>query len=307
MSAKHLVIIAGPTAVGKTSLAISLAGKLNTEIINADSRQVYREMRIGTAVPSEEQLSAIKHHCVMHKSIHEPYNASMYEMEVLEILEALFERKNIVIITGGSGMYLDAVCRGIDDIPQVDQEVRKMLVEQFEEGGLEGIRQKLKSVDPEYYERVDLNNAKRILKALEISEMTHRPYSSFLTGRAKKRNFRCIKAGLDMQRGDLHNRINERVDAMMDAGLLEEARQLFGFKHLNALNTVGYKELFEFMESKHSLQETINRIKAHTRQYARRQLTWFRKDPDLRWFHPSDIHGLSEYIGRQTCIQNNEN
>jgi tRNA dimethylallyltransferase len=296
MLSHNLVIIAGPTAVGKTSLAISLARLFNAEIINADSRQVFREMRIGTAVPSDEQLNAIHHHCIIHRSIHEPYNASMFESGVIDLLTGLFENNNIVIMTGGSGLYIDAVCRGIDDIPHVDHETRERLRGELGSLGLSVMQERLKKVDPDYYSRVDLNNSKRIMKALEISEMTGRPYSSFLTGKAKTRNFRAIKIGLDIPREELHNRINGRVDQMMKEGLLAEAKRLYPFRYLNALNTVGYREIFDYLDSKYSLEEAVDRIKAHSRQYARRQLTWFRKDTEIRWFHPSEEKLIREYL-----------
>jgi len=286
MRPKYLIIIAGPTAVGKTDLAIRLARYYGTEIINADSRQVYHEMKTGTAVPSPSQLAQVKHHLVGHRSVHQPYNASCFEMEAIEILDNLFTQRDVVIMAGGSGMYIEAVCHGIDDIPSVDPQIRERLQQEYLESGLAGMQDRLSSLDPEYFHKVDLNNPKRILKALEISEMTGRPYSTFLTGRAKKRNFFPVRLGINIQREELHTRINRRVDLMMENGLVNEARGLYPYRELNALNTVGYKELFDYFDGTCSLDEAVQKIKDHTRQYARRQLTWFRKQKDTKWFLP---------------------
>lgn len=296
MNSKHLIIIAGPTAVGKTDFAIHLARHFGTEIINADSRQIFREMVIGTAVPSADQLEAVKHHLIGHKSIHDHYNASFFETEAITLLDHLFAQFNAVIMTGGSGMYIDAVCRGIDDIPTVSQQVRNQLHTDYLRVGLAGIQTRLRELDPAYYQIVDRSNPKRIIKALEIAEMTGKPYSSFLTGKAKQRNFSTIKIGLNIPRQDLYSRINNRVDGMMEHGLLQEAEGLRNFRHLNALNTVGYKELFRFLDGFSSLVEAVDQIKAHTRQYARRQITWFRKDKELRWFQPDEKNLILEYL-----------
>jgi len=299
MNAKYLIIVAGPTAIGKTDLAIHLARHFNTEIINTDSRQIYHEMIIGTAVPSPEQQAKVKHYFVSHKSIQDYYNASLFELEAIELLDRLFIKYDTIVMAGGSGLYIDAVCKGIDDIPTVDPQVRDRIHQEYLSVGLTGIRLKLRKTDPDYYNKVDLNNPKRILKALEITEMTGRPYSSFLTGRRKHRNFSVLKTGLDMPRQELHDRINTRVDKMMLQGLLQEAESLCQFRQLNALNTVGYKELFDFLEGKCSLEEAVDLIKGHTRQYARRQLTWFRKDKDIQWFRPHEIDSIITYINRK--------
>jgi tRNA dimethylallyltransferase len=296
MHSRFLIIIAGPTAVGKTDTAIRLGRYYGTEIINADSRQVYREMKTGTAVPSEEQLAKVRHHLVGHRSIHQNYNASLFEMEAIKILDSLFAHHHVVILAGGSGMYIEAVCHGIDDIPSIDPEIRDRLRREYLENGLAGIQARLLSADPEYYKKADLNNPKRILKALEISEMTGRPYSTFLTGRAKERNFIPLRIGLDIPRAELHGNINRRVDSMIAQGLVEEARGLFPYRELNALNTVGYKELFDYFENKCSLDEAVTKIKDHTRQYARRQLTWFRKQKDTRWFLPGEDELMLNFI-----------
>ncbi len=294
-----LVIICGPTASGKTALAIEVARHFGTEIISADSRQIYREMRIGTAVPSPEELAAVKHHFIRTKSIFDYYNAFMYETEVLALLEDLFRRMNPVVMAGGSGMYIDAVCHGIDDIPTVDPAVRQQMLVFYEQEGLEGLRRRLREVDPEYYGQVDLNNPKRLLKALEISVQSGRPYSSFLTRTRKERPFRTLKVGLDLPRQELYDRINRRVLQMVEEGLTEEARRLLPHRHTNALNTVGYKEIFDHLDGKITLDEAIERIRANTRKYARKQLTWFRRDPEIRWFRPEEKEKVIEWIKRK--------
>jgi tRNA dimethylallyltransferase len=296
MHPKYLIIIAGPTAVGKTDLAIRIARYYGTEIINADSRQVYSEMKTGTAVPSLVQLAQVKHHLVGHRSIHQPYNASLFEMEAIEILNDLFSQRDAVVMAGGSGMYIKAVCHGIDDIPSVDPEIRERLQNEYLEKGLARIQNLLLSADPVYYQKVDLNNSMRILKALEISEMTGRPYSTFLTGNAKERYFHPVRVMIDVPREELHARINRRVDSMMTDGLLEEARGLYPYRQLNALNTVGYKELFDYFDGKYSLDEAVQKIKDHTRQYARRQLTWFRKQKNTIWFLPEQDELIISFI-----------
>jgi tRNA dimethylallyltransferase len=299
MHIKYLIIIAGPTAIGKTEMAVKLAKHFGTEIINADSRQVYHEMIIGTAVPSIEQQAGVKHHFINHLSIHDYYNASRFEIEVVELLDQLFQKYDTVIMAGGSGMYIDAVCKGIDDIPTVDSDVRERIYNEYKLLGTDSIRSKLRNVDPDYYEKVDLKNPKRIMKALEIAEMTGRPYSSFLTGKSKPRSFSVIKIGLDMPRERLHDRINTRTDNMILEGLLQEAGSLYPFRHLNALNTVGYKELFDYLDKRYSFEETIEIIKGHTRQYARRQLTWFRKDKKIQWFLPDEPDTILTYLHKK--------
>jgi tRNA dimethylallyltransferase len=296
MHPKYLIIVAGPTSVGKTDTAIRLAKYFGTEIINADSRQVYHEMKIGTAVPSQQQLEQVKHHLVSHRSIHQYYNASLFELEAIEILNDLFSQRDVVIMAGGSGMYIEAVCQGIDEIPSVDAGIRKRLQQEYLENGLVWIQNRLLSADPDYYNKADLKNPKRILKALEISEMTGRPYSTFLTGHAKERNFHPIRIILDVPREELHANINRRVDSMIAKGLVDEARRLYPYRELNALNTVGYKELFDSFAAKCSLGEAVQKIKDHTRQYARRQITWFRKQKDTKWFLPDEDDLILAFI-----------
>lgn len=296
MKEKYLIVLTGPTAVGKTGMAIQLARHFNSEIINADSRQIYREMIIGTAVPSSDQLAAVKHYFIGHKSIQEYYNASLFEQEAMELLNRLFTRLSVMVMTGGSGLYIDAVCKGIDDIPAIDPRIRDQLYREYLLIGLTGIQAKLRDVDPAYYQKVDQNNPKRILKALEIAKMTGRPYSSFLTGRPKARDFTILPIGLDLPRQELYHRINTRVDHMMTEGLLQEVEGLRDFRHLNALNTVGYRELFKYFDGMFSLEEAVDLIKGHTRQYARRQITWFGKDKELKWFHPDERELIYKYL-----------
>ena len=292
---KYLLTLAGPTAVGKTQVAIEIAKHFNTEIINADSRQVYREMKIGTAVPTLGQLAAVPHYFIGSRSIQEYYNASMFEQDAIALLTRLFVGHDLVIMTGGSGMYMDAVCSGIDDFPAVNALIREQLRSDFQQKGMEWLRSRIKESDPEYYEQVDLNNPKRLLKALEIITMTDRPYSSFLTRNKKEREFSIIPVGLNVERTVLYRNINQRVDSMIREGLVSEVEALFPFRHFNALNTVGYKEIFDHLDGKISLEDAIDLIKRHSRQYARRQITWFRKNSDIRWFAPEERMAIIKY------------
>lgn len=276
-----------------------LARSFKTEIISADSRQIYREMKIGTAVPSEDQQRDVIHHLIQTRSIHDYYNASMFEMEVLALLKKLFLKKDILLLVGGSGLYIDAVCKGIDDIPTVDPEVRKNLKDKYNNEGIESLRMQLKILDPEFYRSADLKNYKRILKALEISIMTGQPYSSFLTKQAKVRNFQIVKIGLNRERSDLYEIIDRRVDMMVKSGLVEETRTLFKYKGINALNTVGYNELFDHFEGKHTLEEAINLIKRNSRRYAKRQLSWFSRDEEINWFHPDEAEEIIHLIEKR--------
>jgi len=296
MMNKFLIIILGPTAVGKTQTGIKIANTFSTEIISADSRQIYKELKIGTAAPDNLQLSLVQHHFIHHISIHDYYNVSTYEMEVLMLLEKLFKVNNIMIMTGGSGLYIDVICHGIDDFPAADPDLRKELLDKLEKGGIESLRFDLRRIDPAYYSRVDLHNPKRILKALEVSYMTGMPYSSFLTRPLKERPFNIIKIGLNVERQELYDRINKRVDMMISKGLIDEARALYQYSHLNALKTVGYKEIFEYIENKISLEKAIDLIKKNTRHYARRQLTWFNRDKSITWFRPDEIHKMIEFL-----------
>lgn len=291
-----LIIILGPTASGKTSLGIQVAQWLKTEIISADSRQFYKELFIGTARPSSEEMQGVPHHFTGHLSIRDYYNASKFETEVLALLGKLFLQHQNVLLVGGSGLYINAVCYGIDDLPATNNEIRDSLRKKYEAEGIESLRQQLKLLDPEYYKKVDLRNPNRILKAIEISTITGKPYSSLLTATKKERPFKILKIGLNPPRDLLYENINNRVDRMVEQGLVEEARSVFSLKELNALNTVGYKELFDAFEGKISLDEAIDLIKRHTRKFARKQLTWFRKDNDIHWFDPADYHKIIKFI-----------
>ena len=291
-----LVIITGPTAVGKTEVAIKLAKMLETEIISCDSRQMYRELSIGTAVPTASQLKEVKHHFIHNISIHDYYNAYIFEEQSLKVLDELFKKHKVIIMTGGSGLYIDALMYGIDDLPTIDLELRDKLTVRLSEEGIESLRNELRICDPEYYQIVDLKNPKRILKALEIYYMTGKPYSSLLTREKRKRNFNIILIGLNIDRQVLHERINFRVDEMLKEGLIAEARKYYPHKHLNSLNTVGYKELFDHFNGKSSLEEAIELIKRDTRRYARRQLTWLRRYSNLKWFSLEQVDEIKEYI-----------
>ncbi len=293
---KELIVIAGPTGVGKTDSAIAIAAKLNTEIISADSRQIYREMSIGTAVPERSQLDAVPHHFIQNKSIHQYYNASDYEFEVIELLDSLFTHNDKVILTGGSGLYIDAVIKGIDDLPKSDPELRKQLQQRIDSEGLDSLRKELKVLDPVSYHSIDLKNPKRLQKAIEICLITGKPYSDFLKRTPKKRNFSVKTLALNMDRKELYNRINHRVIQMIDKGLVKEAELLLEYKGLNPLNTVGYKEIFLFLEDEISLERAIELIQNNSRKYARKQITWFRKDNQYKWFHPTEIENMLRYI-----------
>lgn len=292
---KTLVVITGPTAVGKTQLCLDLAQRLGTPIINADSRQIYRDLKIGTAAPTEEQLRQVHHYFVGTLSLDEYYSASMYEQQTIALLEKLFQDNDYALMTGGSMMYIDAVCHGIDDIPTVDEQTRETLKRRLQEEGLESLCEELKRLDPEHYEVVDLQNPRRVVHALEICLMTGNTYTSYRKAERKERPFKIIKIGLTRPREELYQRINSRVDQMMEQGLLEEAQRLYPQRHLNALNTVGYKELFNYMDGIWTLDEAVERIKGNTRRYARKQLTWFKKDSDIIWAHPTNISEIFHY------------
>ncbi len=283
-----LIVILGATGIGKTDLSIRLAQGLETDIISSDSRQIFREMRIGTAVPSEAELQSVKHHFIQNKSVFDYYSAGMYELEVLELLQDIFSEKQTALLVGGSGMYIDAVCKGIDDLPEIDMDIRNMLIAKLETEGVETLRFELKRLDSKSYQTIDLQNPKRILKALEITLQTGQPYSDFLTKPKKKRDFNIVKIGLERPREELYARIDTRVDAMLAAGLEHEARTLYPHKHLNALNTVGYKELFAYFDGEITLYEAVRQVKRNSRHYAKRQLTWFKRDTEIAWFHPEN-------------------
>ena len=287
-------MITGPTAVGKTALTIELAQHYGIPIINADSRQIYRELKIGTAAPSDEQLQQAPHLFVGTKSIDDYYNASMYEQEVLSYIKE--SSSPIELLSGGSMMYIDAVCNGIDDIPTVREDIREEMKRRYKEEGLEALCEELKRLDPEHYAIVDRQNYRRVIHALEICHQTGKTYTSFRTQQKKERPFHIIKIGLNRDREELYQRINQRVDQMMADGLLDEVKGLVEKRHTNALNTVGYKELFDYLDGRWPLEEAVERIKGNTRRYARKQLTWYKRDEDMRWFHPDDIQDILNYI-----------
>jgi tRNA dimethylallyltransferase len=296
---KTLIVITGPTAVGKTALCLDLATHLGIPIINADSRQIYRELKIGTAQPTEEQMQQVKHYFVGTLGLEDYYSASLFEQQVLELLDQLFQLHDYALITGGSMMYIDAVCDGIDDIPTIDDETRTLMKQRLANEGLKALVEELRQLDPEYYEIVDRQNPRRVVHALEICTMTGKTYTSFRKREKRQRPFRIVKIGLNRKREELYDRINQRVDQMMELGLLEEAKRLYPLRHLNALNTVGYKEIFDYLEGHWSLEEAVERIKGNTRRYARKQLTWYKKDEHIRWFHPQDKEEIIRYIMSQ--------
>jgi len=293
---KTLIIIAGPTAIGKTSLAIRLADYYRTEIISADSRQFYREMSIGTAKPSEEELNSVKHHFINSHSIHDSFNAGDYEKEVIELLNKLFKVHDQVILVGGSGLFINAVCNGFDELPAASEETRNELNRLLSEKGIEYLREKLKKADPVYFAEVDLNNPQRIIRALEVYESTGKAFSTLRSRIKKKRPFKVIKIALNTSRTKLYQQINSRVDQMVQSGLIEEVKSLRKYRHLNALNTVGYKEILEYLEGVYPKVEAIEKIKQNTRRFAKRQITWFKKSEDIMWFEPGDFEKIVHYM-----------
>lgn len=297
-SGKYLVVIAGPTAVGKTGVAIELAKAWKSEIISADSRQFYHEMSIGTAKPDLQQLNEVKHHFVGHISIHDYFNVSKFENEVLVLLTGLFARHNIVFMVGGSGLYIDAVCRGIDDFPDPEPELRAYLKGVFVDEGVAKLQEMLSNLDPEYYSTVDIQNPNRLLRALEVCLTTGKKFSEQRSNTSKDRNFSIVKIGLNIPRPELVTRIEARVDQMVENGLVDEVRSLLAYRHLNALNTVGYKEIFDFLDSKITLPQAIENIKTSTRRYAKRQMTWFKRTDDYTWFDPGHVNEITSYLTR---------
>ncbi|MBR9757084.1 MAG: tRNA (adenosine(37)-N6)-dimethylallyltransferase MiaA [Algicola sp.] len=285
---KHLIAVVGPTAIGKTALSIKLAKHFNTEILSADSRQFFKEMHIGTAAPTPEELLEAKHHFIHHKSVEDAYSVGAFENDALALLDELFKTKDIAILVGGSGLYVDAVVNGLDDFPKVEASIRETLNKTLQTQGLETLQEQLKTVDLNAYNTIALNNPHRVIRALEISLGTGKPYSSYLNQKKEQRQFKTIYVGLTAARDTIYERINKRVDIMMKEGLLDEAKALYSKKHLNALNTVGYKELFNYFEGDWSLDFAIAEIKKNSRRFAKRQLTWYRKNPDIHWFDYAD-------------------
>lgn len=283
-----LLVILGPTGVGKTNLSLELASHFKCPIISSDSRQIYRGMTIGTDAPSAKQLEKVKHYFIGALSVEDYYSASEFENDTLALLSQLYKKHDIAIMSGGSMMYIDAVCKGIDEVPTIDPTLRQQLMEQYKREGIDSIRMQLKMRDPEFYDEVDLKNHKRVIHALEVCIMTGKTYSSFRTSKVKKRPFEIVKIGLTRPREELYERINARVDEMIEKGLVEEAREFYPHKHLNSLNTVGYKELFNYFDGDWTLEFAIDKIKQHSRNYARKQLSWFNRDRDIHWIDLSD-------------------
>ena len=293
---KYVLVLSGPTAAGKTSMAIELAQAFSTEIVSADSRQIFREMAIGTAVPSEKELKQIPHHFIHCCSIRDTFDVALYETEVLHLLEELFQKHDIVVLTGGTGLYIDAVCRGLDVIPHVKPEIREQVSNFYKQFGLKALQTAVAENDPDYFRIVDQQNPRRLQRALEVFEQTGLPLSFYHKKAPKKRDFEVIWTAIDIDKNVLHSRINQRVEKMMAEGLLEEAKKLVAMRELNALNTVGYKELFAYFDGKISLDEAVEQIKTNTRKYAKRQLTWLRKNKDYHWFKTDELPQLIEQV-----------
>jgi tRNA dimethylallyltransferase len=299
--AKTLISVVGPTAIGKTKLAIALAKEYQTSIISADSRQFFKEMKIGTAVPSLEELSTVPHYFIQHKSILELYSVGDFERDAIAIIEKLFQNNEVIVMVGGSGLYIDAVAKGLDNFPEVNPEIRINLNDKLEKEGIIALQEELKLTDPSYYKKVDSQNPHRLIRALEICIGTGKPYSSFLDKKKSKRPFEIITVGVEADRELIYDKINQRVDAMMNEGLLEEVKTLLPYKHLNALQTVGYKELFMYFENRCTLEFAISEIKKNTRRFAKRQLTWFRKNDSTIWMpHNATIPMILEKIKNNT-------
>ena len=291
-----LLVILGPTAIGKTKLAIDIAKTFDAEIISADSRQFYKELKIGVAAPTDEELKVVKHHFVGNLSINEYYNVSKFENEVLEFLNGYFQNKRYAVMASGSGLYIDAVCKGIDELPDPDDNLRRQLKKTLKNNGLESLLKQLEQLDPEYYKIVDLNNPNRIMRALEVCLKTGKTYTSLRNNKPKKRDFEIIKIGLNRPREELFEIIENRVDKMIEQGLPDEVKGLWKYKNLNALNTVGYKEIFDYFDGNCTLDQAIEKIKTNTRRYAKRQLTWFKKDKSIHWFHPDEKEKIVEFV-----------
>lgn len=299
MPDKNLIVLLGPTAVGKTDLSINIANNFKAEIISADSRQFYKGLEIGTASPDKETLSKIKHHFIGNLDITSKYDIFEYEKDVIALLKNLFSHNDNTILTGGSGMYIDAVCKGVDDLPDADKDIREQLEKQLKEDGIESLRIQLRKLDPEYYKIVDISNPVRLIRGIEVCLITGVTYSSLRYGKSKPRDFKIITIGLNRNRDELYERINSRVDQMIKNGLLEEAEKNYEFRNCNALKTVGYKEIFEYLDKKITLEKAIEKIKTNTRRYAKRQMTWFNRDKSINWFHPDNYNEIIEFISNK--------
>jgi len=300
MKSKYLISIVGATAIGKTSLSLKLAKEFETEIISSDSRQFYKEMNIGTAVPTVQELNEVKHHFIHDRSIFDDYSVGDYERDTVSKLDDLYNNHNSVVMVGGSGLYVDAVLKGLDNFPDVNSKIRATLKKELLENGIDSLQQKLKELDPTSYQKIDIDNKQRLIRALEISIGTGRPYSSFLINKKNNRSFIPIKIGIDAKREIIYDRINQRVDLMIENGLIEEAKTLYPYRELNALQTVGYKELFRYFDREITLEFAISEIKKNSRRFAKRQGTWFRKDPEIKWFdYQENTEAIIQYIKNQ--------
>lgn len=300
MAKKSLIVLVGPTGVGKTETSLALAEHFHAPILNADSRQIYKGMTVGTAAPTLEERSRAEHHFVQFLNPGDYYSAAQFEMDAMALLESLFQKHDYVLLSGGSMMYIDAVCHGIDDIPTVDDVTRKTMLERYEKEGLEPLVQELRVLDPEYYQIVDLKNPKRVIHALEICYMTGKTYSSFRTNTKKQRPFHIVKVGLRREREVLYDRINRRVTKMIQDGLEEEVKALLPFRNTNSLNTVGYKEMFAYFDGKMSLEEAADKIRQNSRIYSRKQMTWFKRDNQIKWFEPEQLGDIIAYISESS-------
>lgn len=296
---KYLLVVVGPTAVGKTELCIRLAQHFDTEIVSADSRQFYREMAIGTAKPTPEELAQAPHHLINSHSIMDDYNVGDYEKDALACLDDIFARKEVAILTGGSGLYIQAVCDGIDEMPEVAPETRTQLMERLQSEGLEALLVELEQLDPAYYKEVDRANPHRVVRALEVCLSTDKPYSSFRKKSKAQRPFNILKIGLERDREELYERINLRMDMMLEQGLVDEVKGLYAYKNHNALQTVGYKEIFDYMDEQHDWDEAVRLLKRNSRRYAKRQMTWFRRDEEIHWFSPKNIDPIIDWVDRR--------
>ncbi len=303
---KFLIVIAGPTAIGKTSLGISLARLFNCPVLSADSRQFYKEMHIGNAKPSASEMMGIPHYFINSHSVSENYNVGRFETDAIELLGKLFANQDVVIMVGGSGLYIDAVCKGFDPLPEAEPEIRRSIAELYNSKGIEALQEQIRKLDPEYAATADLNNPQRLSRALEVCITTGQPYSSLRFGKSRKRDFEIIKIGLNMNREKLYQRINERVDKMIEDGLVEEVRSLQSFRSANALQTVGYKEIFEYLDGTTELNTAVDLIKQNTRRFAKRQLTWFRRDQEIKWFEPGEEKEIIDYINQSLTSNQSE-
>jgi tRNA dimethylallyltransferase len=302
---KTLIVVAGPTAVGKTAIAIEVARHYHTVVVSADSRQFFREMSIGTAKPNEEELAVVPHYFINSHSIHESFSVGDFEKQALALLDDLFKEHDIVVMAGGSGLYIKAVCEGFDELPVADPAIRRQLNEGYAKSGITYLQDRLKAVDPEYFKGVDIHNPQRIIRALEVFETTGKPISSYRKSTINDRPFRIIKIGLNLPRDILYQQINQRVDKMIAQGLVDEVRSLLPYRDLNALNTVGYSELFDYIDGKITLETAIELIKQNTRRFAKRQLTWFRKDKDFQWFEADDENVVDKIAQHTLTLQKN--